>query len=319
MLFAQNLQICAKYIHETPVIVYRDSLQALHQYEASLAYHLHKCRQKKTANSLYQLAVNHAKLNHTDSAFFYLNDYMRYSHDDRLIIVDRAFESLRIDAVKWSQLVSQIEDNYLASLPDGINKEFAIKLFYLSISFYTYNIIEYTALLDLSDSMYKTIIMDGIASKWLNDTYYKSTNYCSLAVIDSLNEMIIMYGFPTKENVGSFGESFILKNLRFITIGDKKYKDLETKFQSGDYDKLAFAYLTDIYLRRHNKKQLYGTQYIYHKKSKKTGNWKVLYKTADFEQINDRRKNMNLPETIEQYATINNIDIPNSYYKTKKK
>ena len=275
----------------------RDTLQMNGNYELSLQKWLADTNTSKNTARYYQLAVNYATLGNQDSAFYYLNKYVDISADDRDIIIDYAFDELRENQVKWKSLIDRIETLYLAKTPEITNKEFAIELFYLDIINRKH--VSY-CMLDPKDTFYTAEKMtedfNTIRKRWL--------------------ELLDKYGFPTKAEVGVFGEKTAYYIVKHQYISNKYYRHIKEQFQAGNCSALTHAVVTDRYLYRKGKKQIYGS-YLYSihtKKNEISDHSPVLYPVKDFSNVNERRRNAGFADTVEEYTKKNSAYIPMKYY-----
>ena len=140
--FAQehsNITKCEKMYHKNPqaMKVYNsDSLFLLGEYDNSIEINLKvindtSSKEDNVYRGIYRLATCYSKLGKIDSAFYYLNLYVDNSCDDRIMLVDKNFDTLRTYEKQWNILKQKIENRFIEDI--GIIKDtnLAIKLFYL--------------------------------------------------------------------------------------------------------------------------------------------------------------------------------------------
>jgi len=295
----------SKYNYANLVII-ADSLQFMGDYESSLRINQIKLEKELIPAVLYRIAISYSQLNMIDSAFFFLDQYIQYSYDDRLIIVDKNFDNLRKDSINWSVIIGEIESNFLKYLPDSVDKKLALRLFYLGIEDQKYR----TFLNNM-----KQIPMDSIRSKIMKS---------DKSILEELESIIDQYGFPTISKVGKLASKI---TIIIIQHSDKiKYyyplyvKDLLTL---NEINPLTYALITDRYLMDCHKKQIYGTQ-LYN--NLWTMIWYpgkiILYPVKDFKNVNERRKQIGYKSTVEEYVKSFNKEnyiIPRRYYGWRKK
>ena len=280
------------YDRDYSIVYHRDSLQKANNYELSLQKWLADTNILKSAAKHYQLAVNYAKLGNPDSAFYYLDKYVDISADDRLIFIDDAFDELRNNETKWKSLTDKIEALYLAQIPEATNKEFAIELFYLDISWANYFIYN----------------RDSISSELFSQHYNTNSK--------KWMELMEKYGFPTKDDVGALGEEAAYASLKHLCISKKYYHHVKEQFQAGNFDTLAYAVITDKYLAARGKKQIYGSHlYIAQTKKNEKPDWTpILHPVQNFSNVNERRRSIGFKDTVEEFAKKYYAYIPKKYY-----
>lgn len=140
--FAQNnfnIAKCEKMYHKNPQamqIYNSDSLFLLGEYENSIELNLKVLNDTSLEDynvyrGIYRLATCYSKLEKIDSAFYYLNLYVDNSCDDRIMLVDKNFDTLRTYVKQWNDLKQKIENGFVENI--GIIKDtnLAIELFYL--------------------------------------------------------------------------------------------------------------------------------------------------------------------------------------------
>lgn len=310
--YSQSSIKCAEIkLYETPCknrigIVQKDSLQKIGEYNASIQKNIENLND--TANlfkTYYRLAVSYAKLEKPDSAFYYLHKYIDVSKDDRLIIVDKDFDVLRADSTKWEQIISKIENLYLQQLAPSVDKELALKLFYMGIEDQKYRVYLFAL---------GQVPLDSTGSFRI---------LASTKEIDELGEIIKKHGFPTISKVGILGASNAFLILQHSDKIVKYYRKVKKVYKQGEMDPLDFALITDRYLLDTHRKQLYGTQLTRDRKSQKKYPGKyILCPVKDFENVNERRKAIGFQSTVEEFVASWQDDryiIPQEYYKKNRK
>jgi hypothetical protein len=301
-LCGQNSQKQKKY--ETSdnryILMYELDSLFLHGHFIESIYAIRKDSTLSLAEGKYRIAANYAQMNMYDSAFCYLHDYIDNSTDDRLILIDRNWDILRKNTENWSYIISKIEKMYLLELDTGTNKELAIELFYMGVS----------------DQKYRThnadlhIYKDNALS---NDIGIIEEN---IILGDRFEKILKEYGFPTISLVGRLGSMNAFLLLQHSLYIDKYYFLVKKAYQSKDIEAIYYAMITDRWLMRRNKKQLYGTQFIKSDKSQKKFPGKsVLWPVKDFKNVNQRRKEMGFLTTVEENTEYGgNRYIPKEYY-----
>jgi hypothetical protein len=298
-----------------PIVFYRDSLQRQALYEQSNLLYA-----KNQPEDYYQKAVNYAKMNRPDSACFYLYSYISCSGDDRLILIDEAFTNLKTDTSLWNSLVRRIEQAYLLSLSDTmIDKEIALKYFYFSIDYNKYEF--YSSLLGLPDSLFDIVPFRGCQVAFLK---YDARMNLVIPKIKTNQEkfrnILQRYGFPIASKAGYFAETVACCMLNDMMISKDYYDTVNMQYQTNQFDPIAYAYITDKWLKQRGKPQIYGTHSYYKKQNKQvqSASQKVLYPVSNFNNINNVRRTVGFPDSIEESSIKRNFLIPQSYYKKQK-
>lgn len=306
LLLSQKEITCEGKIYETPCharvfIVTKDSLQSVNNYKASIGENL-KILEISPDKALYRLAISYSNLDNRDSAFYYLNKFIDCSKDDRLIILDKNFDNLRKDSVRWKQITNKIENLYLAELKNVNNKELALQLFYLGIE----------------DQKYRLFLP---AMKQIEtDSNGRFSIRVDNTMDTKLKEIVKKHGMPGISDVGLLGSKNIFLLIQHsFKIKRAYYKAIEKLYKKNDFPPLDFALLKDAYLSDRNRKQIYGTQLVSaFKKWKKTYDGKmILYPVKDFKNVNQRRKEIGFQSTVEEYVESWNNPryvIPREYY-----
>jgi hypothetical protein len=252
----------------------------------------------------YMIASNYARMGKIDSAFFHLEHYIEISRDDRPIIIDNSWNKLRKDTLRWQQIINKIESFYLKELAPNCNEELALELFYLGIYDQKYRM--YLPLSYQYDEEKKSDVETQENSNIRNKRF---------------NEILLQYGFPAISLVGKLGSmnAFLLLQHSGYDLR-KNYPLLKKCYEAGELDTIWYAMATDRFLTHQGKKQLYGTQFVQGTTSEKRYPGKmVLWPVKDFKNINQRRKEMGFPDTIEENVRKSNSYIPPEYYKGKGK
>jgi hypothetical protein len=280
-----------------------DSLFNAGKYLESIAWNTAQ-KTEDEAQSEYRIAVSFVKLGMKDSAYKHLNDYIDASNDDRIILVDKLWNPLKTDTLQWNKLVSKIENLYLKDLGSNVNKVLALELFYLGIL----------------DQKYRTNLIGFDSVDW-NDTVNRilmkqENNF----LITRFEEIIQDYGFPTLSLVGYLGSAssfFLLQHSPYL---EKYYPLIKRCYQNNEILPIHYAMVTDRYLMHRNRKQIYGSQLIWssHKTEKKYPGKTILWPVKDFKNVNQRRKEMGFPTTVEENTKrFHNGYIPPEYYEGK--
>lgn len=270
---------------------YRESIIKIQNDTASLNY-----------KSYYHLAVNYALLEEIDSAFLFLDKYLKCSPDDRIVFVDYRLQLLRTDTSRWRMVQHRIEQSYLNLLDTTYNKELALILFYMGID----------------DQKYRSLLPYSNPSLEPDSSFIIKTKESQSQFIQILKN----YGFPSIDLVGKLGSTYAFLiyqhiNPEFII---KYYPYIKKSFENHSIDSVEFAMATDRYLLWKNKKQIYGTQCIRSTETEKYFPGKtILYPTKDFQNVNKRRIAMGFKETVEEYAERLGAIIPEEYYYGKEK
>jgi hypothetical protein len=279
-----------------------DSLFLAGNYQASLQL-IKKDTTITRENYLYRLASIYAKMNFIDSAFFYLNEYIKNSWDDRIIFADNTWDVLKEDSIRWQQIVDEIERIYLNELDSTCNKPLALELFYMGI-------------LDQKYRVYASCLR-----QFPVDSIFIADNKKIALNRERFEEILEQYGFPARSAVGKLGSTcafLMFQHLGYTLV--TYYPLIEKCYQDKEISSVWYAMATDRYLMDKNKKQRYGTQFLSggKKLNKRFPDKTVLWPVEDFKNINQRRKEMGFSTTIEEHVkTIRNGYIPPEYYKGK--
>lgn len=252
----------------------------------------------------YQLAADYVMLNDIDSTFFFLNHFVETSPDDRVIFVDKRWEILpHSDSIRWKLLTDKIISLYFESVGPVKDSVLAQELFYLSA-------------LDQKYRLYRCVLRqmpeDSAEHAEANNEMYD--------LFKRTKEIYSTYGFPGISMVGkhaSAGAFYLLQHSPYI---QKYYPLIKKAYRNNDIDPICYAMVTDRLLMQNNKRQLYGTQCVKSTTTEKyfQDNY-ILWPVEDFKNVNERRKAMGFPETVEEYAKRLNAIIPPEYYTGKEK
>jgi len=253
---------------------------------------------KDVYKSVYRIAVCCANLNQVDSAFYYLDLYVKYSPDDMVLFVDTNFNMLK-SYKKWENLKQKIELSFLENIGEIKDTNLALRLFYLGIEDQKYRIILFTL------NQYR----DEDRKKSIESDY---------ALQDTCIKIIEKYGIPTISMVGAYSSRcffYVLQHTEFEVM-NKYYPLVKKVWEKGDYSSISYAMLTDRVLKYKEKKQIYGTQLTWSTADKKYPSQYYLYPVKDFNNVNKRRKEMGFTTTVEENVKrFPNGFIPKEYYK----
>lgn len=306
--FAQknsNIPKCEKLYHKNPqeIVVYKsDSLFLLGEYENSKEFNLNNINDTSLGQyylyrSVYRLANSYSKLGEIDSAFYYLNILVNNSCDDRIIFVDKNFDTLRAYEKQWNDLKQKIKNSFVENIGTIKDTNLAIELFYLGIL----------------DQKYRVYLPSlGQYSKEDGKKYIENEEYLG----EKYQKIIKETGLPTLSMVGKFSSIQFFLMIQHSMDKRKYYKLVKKAWGKGDYDSVSYAMLTDRVLMERDKKQIYGTQLSSRSDEKKYPGKLILYPVKDFKNVNKRRKKMGFKETVEEYVKFfSNGFIPEEYYK----
>ncbi len=265
-----------------------DSLFLLGEYEKSKELNIKVINDTSLEDyelyrGIYRLATCYSKLGKIDSAFYYLNLYVDNSCDDRIMLVDKNFDTLRTYVKQWNDLKQKIENGFVENI--GIIKDtnLAIELFYLGT-------------LDQKYRVYLHIL--GQYSKEDGKKHAENEEYLGKTYKKILKEK----GLPTISMVGKFSSIEFFLLVQHSEDKRKYYKLIKKAWEKGDYDSVSYAMLTDRVLMEKDKKQIYGTQFSKSNKDKKYPDKFVLWPVEDFKNVNKRRKEMGFSSTVEENA-----------------
>jgi hypothetical protein len=249
----------------------------------------------------YCIASYYAKLGMIDSAFYYLNNFIDTSFDDRVIIVDNTWNILRQDTLKWQFIVHKIEQLYLQDIDYATNKELALELFYMGIK-------------DQEYRLYKPHLHQIIG----DTNEIKQDLEQRIKRNERFEAILKEYGFPSISMVGHLGNSAAFLLFQHSTYIRKYYHLIKKSYRAGEIRPMFYAMITDRYLTECWRKQIYGSQFYQPFRDKKSRKFR-LWRVKDFENVNQRRKEMGFHTTVEENANRSNWYIPSKYYKNKRK
>jgi hypothetical protein len=252
---------------------------------------------------IYRIAIAYTLLKEIDSAFYYLNEYVDNSDDDRVLLADKKFNILREQSEKWGKLQIKIEQGFVHNV--GIIKDtsLAVRLFYLGIEDQKYRL------------FYPVLNQYEIADRE-ND---EKNDY---DMQDSCIKIITQYGLPTISMVGGYAsmQFFLLLQHSNSNVMGKYYKLVKKAWKRGDFNSMDYALLTDRVRTSNDKKQIYGTQIQRSSNDKKYPNQFYLLPVKNFKNVNKRREKMGFLETVEEYVlSFSDAFIPKEYYQGKGK
>lgn len=301
-LYSQKYDISSYPSYTNPKVIHRDHYQNSRQYDSSLVFHYKILENTNSIESIYQIAVNYAKLGMVDSMFKFLNLYIDKSTDDRLILVDRAFNDSIKSTKEWIIIQKKIEEKFIKSQRGIIDTALSLQIFYLSINYSLYK--DFLDILELPDTDYEQI--DGFT--FLKNEKYNSTllNYFK-KITNSFIQILESKKFPLENYSGRYCEEFGYFLLNKIVFSKNEMDSIEDKFNNGLFDTLSYALLKDRFLVLTNKKQIYGSQYVWKIDKKNKKSKKILYPIKDIETVNDRRIKMNFNSTLDEYFVKYNI------------
>ena len=192
-----------------------DSLFLSNKYKESIVYNQGIINDThsslyKTNLGIYRIAASYSKINNIDSAYYYLNKYMINSEDDRAILVDKNFDTLRFYVDIWNEVKRNIENGFVKDIGVVKDTNLAIQLFYLGIE----------------DQKYR-MILHYLNQYDTTDQIKEDTNNFSMQ--RTCIDIIEKYGIPTISMVGSFASDqffFILQHTELEVI-EKYYSKIK--------------------------------------------------------------------------------------------
>jgi len=223
-------------------------------------------------------------LNQNDSAFASIYKIgPRYFRIHSNIVYCESFNNLR-NTTEWDEFIDYFFDIHLDK--NIGNRDLAIKLFYIYTDDQRYRGAK--AGLTFSNEEHKKEIDSLNALIRLHD----SINLIKVKTI------VEEYGWPTKELVGRSGVSAAFLVIQHSDIeNQKKYIKNIKKASKRDKDQLRnLALMTDRIRLKEGKKQLYGTQFSFHREAKAF----ELLPVKKRKYLNKRRKKMGFTTTIEE-------------------
>lgn len=312
-----------KIYEKTPSVIlqyFKDSLYRAGDYWG----YIHKQKEVvdgkgKTPATLYNLAACYDKLDMPDETMKYLFDFMKVSKDDRAILYTNDFKNLRSHPEKWKIITNQIDSLYLTTVGDIENKELSLKIFYLFIDKYAST--TRITIMPRPDGTVEEIKEESFKSISKEPYFEKETD-----------KLLKTYGLPTEKEVGRYGVFHLYDILQHSSLLTKHYPKVKKAFEAGEFDAVLYAMMTDRVQTRKGKEQIYGTQWeritsgtsigIMKEYHKKYPGKTLLWIVKDFENLNQRRKEMGFTETIEEIAEGSkneNYFIPPEYYEQNQK
>jgi hypothetical protein len=284
------------------VIIRKDSLQEKEDYQTSIQQNLNALSTDREV-SFYRLSISYSLLNELDSAFYYLNKYINCSKDDRLIILDKNFDNLRLDSTKWKIILGNIESLYLSEIDSATNKALALRLFHLGIEDQKYRL--YLPALGQVETDSNGVFKMRVTNDLVNE----------------VEDIVKKYGIPKISEVGKLAsKNMFLLIQHSPRIKWKYYREIKRLYLQNEFNPLDYALLRDAYLVDRNRKQIYGTQMVsaYKRRWKKKYEDKmILYPVRDFTNVNQRRFAIGFKSTVEEYVSSwndPNYIIPSNYY-----
>ena len=248
----------------------------------------------------YQLACYYSLLNDGGNSFNHLQTSINLGAKGEDILTDTDFDNMH-STEKWYLIVDTLEQIYLAKYPNIASKELAIELWHVYIE----------------DQRFRT----------LNKNYKKpfpkfgtpehhDFNKIQGKKVDVIRKRLIkiikVQGWPTYSMVGTEaadGVFYVFQHSGYKYL--KKYLPyLKEAAMSGEASKANYAKMYDRFEMNSGRKQYYGTQIVSSGKFDKDGNyikgiWQ-FHPIQDFEKVNERRSEMDLPP-IEEYAKRMNV------------
>lgn len=277
------------------LIIKPDSFQLEGDWLSSIEFNRKKMSDSVTDYTIYRLASSYSMIYKLDSAYKFLSKFIDISNDDRCIIVDEKFNNLKEDSLYWASIMGRIEHGYLMCLDSLIDKEFALKLFFLGTKDQKYR------------KYYPKLQQSFELSEWNENDMQNQATFTLLEK---------KHGFPTLSKVGR-----LASNAGFLIIqhGNTKYRHyrkLVKAYKKGDYESILYAKATDRWRTEHHKKQVYGTSwYRSYKTTTIYGDKWVLEPVKDFKNLNKRRLLLGFCPIEEELSKDPSKIIPNEYYK----
>lgn len=301
-IYPQKSDIGSYLSYTNPTVIHRDHYQNSGQYDSSLVINYLKFEKTKSIESIYQIAVNYSKLGMIDSMFKFLNHYVDKSTDDRLVLVDRAFNDSIKNSKEWILIQRKIVGKFIESQKGIIDTALTLQIFYLSIDYSIYK--DFLDILELPYTDYEQI--DGFT--FLKKEKYNSTllNH-SKKITNTFIQILESKNFPLENYSGRYCEEFGYFLLNKIVFSKNEMDSIEDKFSNGLFDTLSYALLKDRFLVLTNKKQMYGSQYVWKIDKKNKKSIKKLYPIIDIKNVNNRRLKMNFNSTLDEYIVKYNI------------
>ncbi len=256
-------------------------------------------REKFTSRISFIISESYANLNNIDSSIYYFNRSLALGGEVGNLF-DPDFEVIK-NSKKWQSFSENLLVEHLKKDTSIKCQEWAIEIMK------TINV----------DQDLRFKIMD------MGNLKFPQKYIDSLTVLekknDSQNEITFKYlinkfGYPTISKVGKvisnkFGTVILHLSMEFqVSI----FSDLELLSLENDFRKSTIALLTDKILTKTINKQLYGTQI------RSVNNKKEFYPIIEPQNVNERRKKMEVNLTVEEYGTIFGIKSDNQNTGEKK-
>jgi len=157
----------------------------------------------KELYTLYTIAACYDKLKKHDSTICYLTKFMDKARDDRYILIGNDFNNLKNNSLKWKLIVNRIEQSYLQLLGDNMDKELALKIFYLCIG--------------------RLRLMEDGAFNPSED----------LKIIEEMEKIVDKQGMPTYSNVGNYASCNAAHTLWYSEKLPQYYPLIQAAFLRG--------------------------------------------------------------------------------------
>jgi hypothetical protein len=249
-------------------------------------------REKLTSRIANLISESYANLNNIDSSIYYFNKSISFGGDVSNLF-DPDFEAIK-KTKKWQSFSENLITEHLKRDTTIKCSEWAIEIM--------------KAINVDQDLRFKIMDMENLKfpQKFID----------SLSILEKKNDLqnelifknlINKFGYPTISKVGKamsnkFGTVILHLSLEFqISI----FNDLELLAIENDFRKSTIALLTDKILTKTIGKQLYGTQV------RTINNKKEFCPIIEPQNVNERRKKMEVNLTIEEYGTIFGIKLDN--------
>jgi len=243
----------------------------------------------------YQLACYYSLIADTINSFNYLYKSIDLGADGKDILTDTDFDNIH-NCREWKNIVDTLEDIYLIKNPNITDKKLAIELWHMYID----------------DQRFRTLSKNYKKEfpKFGTSEYEKIQEEQERIIVHNKKRLKIIIkqkGWPTYSMVGKdAGDAvfYVFQHAEYKYL--KKYLPyLKQAAIKGEASKANYAKMYDRYLMRSGKKQCYGTQIVSSGTIDKEGNYQrgvmQFHPIAEYETVNKRRAEMDLPP-IEEYA-----------------
>lgn len=222
-------------------------------------------------------------LNNPDSAFYQLQKLAEKTDflTEQKLVKEQELDNLHTDP-RWNLLIVQVnpqKEIYNDSLADVLDRIYE------------------------KDQQYRKEI-NSTRKKYGQDSPQMHALWDTINFYDSLNLQSVSYildhyGWAGRNTVGEKGSQALWLVIQHapLEVQEKYFPLMQNAVEKGKASKADLAYLQDRILMRHNKAQLYGTQY---KVDPVTGNTE-LWKLEDAEHVNERRKEVGLPPMEDEH------------------